>query len=422
MIWSNDDLPDPLEPMTPILAPGIEGEIDALEHLAIGRIEAPQLAHGVDVLGNHDTQCGPELEIPPWPFPTGLEPRVLPLLATVSALLGSLVSTGATAFAAAATTTTAAATAGRGLAPMQGSYVFSLRFDGLTRSYRVHVPPAAATGKPLPVVFNLHGDTQNGQLEELQTQMDPNADLNGYLVVYPNGTRVSKVLTPDPVAKQAQYGWNAGVCCALPAIKRINDVGFLVKVIADVATRTPVNLRRVYITGISSGGMMANAMGAEASGHFAAISAIEGPVEIPTIHPTRVVPVMEFASTSDPIVPFNGTPNKNPKLVLSALEGIGQWVKADGCSSIPHDAKPIVGAAGSISAGETATQVTYGHCKDGASVVLWRLTGSGHVWPGSLLNTGPRSGWILQGVGEGTVLVDANQTMWNFFKRYQLPA
>lgn len=346
--------------------------------------------------------------------------RVLPRLAVVSALLGSLVFAGATARAAAATTTTTAA--GPALAPMPGSYVFSLRFDGLTRRYRVHVPPAASTGEPLPVVFNLHGDTQNGQLEELQTQMDPNADLNGYLVVYPDGTRVSKVLTPDPVAKQAQYGWNAGACCALPAIRKISDVGFLVKVIADVATRTPVNLRRVYITGISSGGMMANAMGAEASGRFAAISAIEGPLEIPAIHPTRAVPVMEFASRSDPIVPFNGTPNKNPKLVFSALEGIGQWVRADGCSGIPHDARPIVGAAGSISAGETATLVTYGHCEGGAEVDLWRLTGSGHVWPGSLLNTGPRSGWILQGVGEGTVLVDANQTMWNFFKKHQLPA
>ena len=40
--------------------------------------------------------------------------------------------------------------------------------------------------------------------------MDPNADMNGYLVAYPNGTRISKVLTPDPIAKNAQYGWNAG--------------------------------------------------------------------------------------------------------------------------------------------------------------------------------------------------------------------
>jgi polyhydroxybutyrate depolymerase len=342
--------------------------------------------------------------------------RLIPLLGALAGLFGSLVLTATSASAGATTTSRPP-----GLAPMSGSYAFSLRFDGLTRRYRVHVPPAAATGKPLPVVFNLHGDTQNGQLEELQTQMDSNADQNGYLVVYPNGTRVSKVLTPDPVAKQAQYGWDAGECCALPQAKKIDDVGFLVKVIADVAKRTPVNLRRVYITGISSGGMMANAMGAEAAGHFAALAAVEGPVVIPTIHPTRPVPVLEFASTNDPIVPFNGTPNKTPKLVLSAMDGIHQWVKVDGCATTHHDAPPIVGAAGSISAGETATLITYNHCKDGAEVALWRFTGSGHVWPGSLLNTGPMNTWILQGVGRGTVLVNANEYMWNFFKHYELP-
>jgi polyhydroxybutyrate depolymerase len=328
--------------------------------------------------------------------------------------VGSLALTGT---ALAATTTTAPVAK---LAPMSGSYSFNLTFDRLARSYRVHVPPAAASGAPLPMVLNLHGDTQNGQLEELQTQMDANADTNGYLVVYPNGTRVSKVLTPDPVAKQAQYGWNAGACCALPATKKINDVGFLTRVIADVATHTPVNVRRVYITGISSGGMMANAMAAQAADHIAALASVEGPVEIPTIHPSRVVSALEFASKSDPIVPYNGTPNKNPQLVLSAQDGVNQWVKNDGCSTTPQVALTVVGT-GSISAGETATLVTYGHCKDDAHVEMERFTGSGHVWPGSSLNTGPMSGWVLQGVGRGIVLVDGNQTMWDFFKQYELP-
>ena len=85
-----------------------------------------------------------------------------------------------------------------------------LTFDGMQRDYRLHVPPAASAGQPLPLVLNLHGATQNAQLEEITSDMDPNADQNGYLVAYPDGTRISKVLTPDPIAKNAQYGWNAG--------------------------------------------------------------------------------------------------------------------------------------------------------------------------------------------------------------------
>jgi polyhydroxybutyrate depolymerase len=312
-----------------------------------------------------------------------------------------------------ATGPTASAAAPVGLAPSSNAYTFSFPFGHRDRSYRLHVPPAALTGKPLPLILNLAGDTQNGFLEEIQSEMDSASDKDGYLAAYPNGTRISTVLTPDPVAKQDQYGWDAGLCCGLPVAKHVNDVGFLLKVISDIASRTPVNLRRVYVTGMSSGGMMAYAMAAEASKHIAAIASVSGQVEIPTINPTRAVPTMEFHSVNDPIAGFKGSPNKNPKLVLSVMEGIDQWVKADGCNPKPHDGKTIVGAAGSISAGETATLVTYTHCRSGSEVALWRFTGSGHVWPGSAINTGGA-------VGRGMFLINADQTMWKFFQHYQL--
>ena len=296
-----------------------------------------------------------------------------------------------------------------------------MTFDGLTREYRLHVPPAASSGRPLPLVLNLAGATQNDWLEEITSEMDPNADLNGYLVAYPDGTRISKVLTPDPVAKQEQYGFNAGMCCGLPVTKHIDDVGFLLKVIADVAARTPVDLRRVYATGISNGGMMAYALAAEASDHIAAIASVSGQVELPIIHPSRPVPTMEFHSVNDPIAKWASVPNANPRLRLSVMEGIDQWVKADGCDPTPHDGKTIVGAPGSISAGETATLVTYTHCAPGSEVALWRFTGSGHVWPGSTLDAGPPSNWILAGVGRGIVLVNADETMWQFFQKFSLP-
>ena len=229
------------------------------------------------------------------------------------------------------------------LAPMANAYVFHLNSGHRARSYLLHVPPAAASGTPLPLVLNLAGATQNGRLEELQTAMDSNADSNGYLVAYPNGTRISTVLTPDPVAKQAQYGFNAGECCGLPVTRKVNDVGFLLQVISDVAARTPTDLRRVYVTGISNGGMMAYAMAAEASNHIAAIASVSGQVELPTIHPTRSVPTMEFHSVDDPIAKYKGTPNTNPKLVLSVQEGINQWVRADGCRRTPQIGKTIVG-------------------------------------------------------------------------------
>jgi polyhydroxybutyrate depolymerase len=341
---------------------------------------------------------------------TAAPPTVVRLVIAVTALFGSI-----------SLSATVPAAARAMLAPITGAYVFPLSFGGRVRSYRLHVPPAAGAGTPLPLVLNLHGATQNALLEEITSQMDSSSDRDGYLVAYPDGTRISTVLTPDPVAKQAQYGWNAGQCCGLPVTKHINDVGFLLKVISDIAARTPVDLRRVYVTGISNGGMMAYAMAAEASTHVAAIASVSGQVELPTIHPTRPVATMEFHSVDDPIAKWAGVKNRNPRLRFSVMQGIDQWVKADGCRTTPHDGAPIVGASGTISAGETATAVSYGHCRAGTEVVLWRFTGSGHVWPGSPLNTGPRKSWILAGVGRGIVLVNANETMWRFFQHYALP-
>ena len=342
--------------------------------------------------------------------------------AVLRALAALVVVTGAVLLGLGSLAGAAAPPAHPALTPQAGSYVFTLTFDGMQRDFRLHVPPAAASGQALPLVLNLHGATQNAQLEEITSDMDPNADMNGYLVAYPDGTRIAKVLTPDPVAKNAQYGWNAGMCCGLPVTKHINDVGFLLKVIADIASKTPVDLRRVYITGISNGGMMAYAMAAEASGHVAAVASVSGQVEIPVIHPTRPVPTMEFHSVDDPIAKFNGTPNNNPRLRLSVMEGIDQWVKADGCDTKPRTGTVVVGAAGSISAGETATPITYTHCRSGTEVALWRFTGSGHVWPGSPLNMGPKKNWILAGVGRGIILVNADETMWQFFQKYSLPS
>lgn len=317
-------------------------------------------------------------------------------------------------------TTVAFAKAAKPLAPSASAYVYSFASGGRTRSYRLHVPRAAATAKALPLVLNLHGATQNGLLQEAQSGMDTSSDRDGYLVAYPDGTRIATKLSPDPVAKDAQYGFNAGYCCGLPSTTHVDDVDFLLAVISNIASRTPVDLRRVYVTGMSNGGMMAYAMAAQASTYIAAVASVAGQVELPTIAPTRPVPTMEFHSVDDPIARFNGVKNADPKLAFSVMDGVDQWVTADGCNAAPHTGKTIVGTG--TSAGLTATPVRYTGCNSGADVNLWRLTGSGHVWPGAPFNTGPKNTWILDGVGRGTTLIDANEVMWKFFEQHTLPA
>ena len=69
-------------------------------------------------------------------------------------------------------------------------------------------------------------------------------------------------------------------------------------------------------------------------------------------------------------------------------------------------------APGSADADVSATRYEWGPCGDGSSVVLWKLSGSGHVWPGAT-----RSVFFL---GHGTQVVNANDQMWQFFRSFSL--
>ncbi len=73
------------------------------------------------------------------------------------------------------------------------------------------------------------------------------------------------------------------------------------------------------------------------------------------------------------------------------------------------DAKTLTGKVGTPDEGNTATKLVYAPCTTGANVVLWKLSGSGHVWPG-------RDVHFKHLLGRPTHLVDANEEIWGFFK------
>jgi polyhydroxybutyrate depolymerase len=92
--------------------------------------------------------------------------------------------------------------------------------------------------------------------------MDPLADRENFLIVYPNGMgRFGKRLLT----------WNAGTCCGYAAINNVDDIDFVRALIGKVAEVVPVDRRRIYVTGLSNGGMMAHHLAAEAADLIAAV-------------------------------------------------------------------------------------------------------------------------------------------------------
>ena len=63
--------------------------------------------------------------------------------------------------------------------------------------------------------------------------------------------------------------------------------------------------------------------------------------------------------------------------------------------------------------------MTYGPCKNSFEVVLWKLTGAGHVWPGGASEYLDRLlGSQSKILGPSTDVIDANAQIWQFVSRY----
>ncbi len=92
---------------------------------------------------------------------------------------------------------------------------------------------------------------------------------------------------------------------------------------------------------------------------------------------------------------------------------LGRWRSFDRCPSEAAVGPRLDGAPGSADAGNSATRYVWSPCAQGTEIVLWKLTGSGHVWPGAALQT--------RFLGQPTTLINADDELWHFFSKFSRP-
>jgi polyhydroxybutyrate depolymerase len=200
-------------------------------------------------------------------------------------------------------------------------------------------------------------------------------------------------------------------------IQQIDDVGFTHALIVKLAELVPIDRRRIYATGLSNGAMMAHRLAAEAGNVIAAIAPVAGGMVVPAIPSARAVPVMQIHSVDDQRALYGGGLGPPFPLTKSQVfhpnidQMILRWAKHDGCATEPILAER---RADRDARGHTATRYVFNACRDEAEVVLWKLTGAGHVWPGG------KQKYLERILGPSTDILDANTEMWNFFKRFSL--
>jgi len=271
---------------------------------------------------------------------------------------------------------------------------------GMARQYKVHVPPSYDPNVPMPVVFCFHGLGQDALLFCINgAGMPEKSDKEGFILVMPNGYANS---------------WNGGTCCGDAAAQKLDEIGFVRAVFAEVSEHLNVDLTRVYGTGLSNGGYMSFRIACEASDIFVAVAPGAGAIGSADIgggtQAESDIAACNAKGTS--VLAIHGTEDG---LVAYSVHkpSLDRIAEQNGCMLTT---KP---AAQPASVGDT-TCTSYEGCPAGVDVTGCTVQGGGHVWFGS-----PNCG---TGVDAACAIVGANSTsitntdvIWEFFRTHTRP-
>lgn len=263
------------------------------------------------------------------------------------------------------------------------------------RDYQLYVP-SGGSGR-LPLVIALHGGGGNGvQLAKSAGLIDKAAS-EGFILALPEGSsRFGKLQT-----------WNAGGCCAYAMRKKVDDIGFIRSMIDELERTQPVDPKRVYVVGMSNGGMMTERVAIELGDRIAGAAVFVGALFGNEPKPVASVPMLIVNAEKDEQVPVAGGTSTTG--IVRRAQGMPYkpsryaatfWAAANRCTTSPTKT-------------ETADYVRarWTGCASGADVDFYIMKGAEHGWPGRGLGR--------PGVTRNTGKIDGTALMWDFFAAHR---
>ncbi|KAI0872795.1 Alpha/Beta hydrolase protein [Hypoxylon argillaceum] len=281
------------------------------------------------------------------------------------------------------------------------------------RTYLYWVPPSYDPRTPAPLILSFHGATKTPAAQaDLDLLTTPFFHRAGAVVAYPasgaygaNGT--------------GRY-WQGAP--HVPA--DVDDVGFALDVLDALSARLCVDAERVYATGKSQGGLMANNLACDprSSARLAAFAPVSGSYYVnvtgaacaPTTlafdcHPARAhVPLLIFHGGADQTINFTGGAH-NGECVPDIPHFVEAWAVRDGLGDARVREAPLGGA------GDNATLYRYGA---GALEDLVAFVYDGdhvnHQWPATIANADSIE------YSSPPATFNASSMILDFFGRYTL--
>lgn len=290
-----------------------------------------------------------------------------------------------------------------GLAPCAVAEPLTLTHQGIERSALLHQPPTTSD-RPRPLIVALHGLSQSlenlrGGLGCCSLQFDPVADREGLLVLYPQ-------------AIDLRWSYGRPIAGAVPSVgdAPVDDLGFIRRLIDDLVAKKLADPARIYVTGVSRGGLMAYTLACALADRIAAVVPIitgMSDLQREDCRPARPIPILVIAGTNDPVQSYDGAQLALGRL-LSVPETVEFWRTLQGCTRpdprlLPHreESDPT-----------RLVRVDWLGCKNNAPVSLYRARGGGHQVPSFIASTDE----VTRRFGRRNRDIETVEEIWKFVK------
>jgi len=237
--------------------------------------------------------------------------------------------------------------------------------QGVKRAAALHRP---RTDGPAPLIVALHGLGQSIDSLHEWLHLDAESDREGFAVIY-----------PEAIGRKWNYG--RPIKDPQPTIngKAVDDVGYIRALIDGLVGMKIADPARIYVTGMSRGGLMTYTLACALSDKIAAVAPLISGMtdhQREDCRPKRPVPMMVVAGTNDDSQWYDGIIAPAGRL-LSIPETMEYWRMKNGCTEeaanwLPHrdESDPT-----------RVRLFEWSHCRNNAMLKLYRVSDGGHQLP-----------------------------------------
>jgi len=279
--------------------------------------------------------------------------------------------------------------------------------EDLERTYHYYLPTSYDPYEKMPLVINLHGMGSNSLGQISLTGFDEKAEEEGFIMVAPNSTYVAPDGTitsegastyDDPTLETQRITWNVGFSGfysnALtksslypdePSVNiDVDDVGYISDLIDFCIEEFNADPDRVYVTGMSMGGIFSFRLAVELSDKIAAAAPVTGQldnyVDIAGIDVADDITIIMTASVQDPVVTWE---QAGPLGIIGAEATIDWWIDAYGIDESDCDVEVFDDEDKDDS---KITRTEYAAGENGGKLITYIVEGTaeypiGHTWP-----------------------------------------